>query len=244
MQMKTGFSALIALLGTTGCFATKMSQTAETLGEGRSELALSFNTTQFTNLDAGGDVDFSGTVVPNLVPNVHYAVGINDNADFYGNLNPVGLATEFGVKYGVFRTEKSSLALAPMIGWSPMGALAATRFSLPVLFTQRISSSTALTLMGEGLYRRRGQVSNWSEVADSFVGDTMGVGGGIGLELKGRAFVVRPGLSFTYYSTDFSGADDSVNATLGQLGVTIGRRSGHVEEQLDRMEKKIDDLGK
>ena len=116
MQMKACFSALIAILGTTGCFATKMSQTAETLGEGHSEISVSFNTTQFTSLEAGGELNFSGSLVPNLLPNFHYAVGINDKADFYGNLNPAGLATEFGVKYGLLQSGKGSLSVAPMIG--------------------------------------------------------------------------------------------------------------------------------
>ena len=47
----------------TGCFSTRLTQTAEPIGEGLSELSLSFNSTQITSI-AGEDV---GGFWPNLI---------------------------------------------------------------------------------------------------------------------------------------------------------------------------------
>jgi hypothetical protein len=99
--------------------------------------------------------------------------------------------------------------------------------------------------MGEGVYRRRGNASagSWSEdLVDAFSGDTIGVGGGIGIELKGRAFFVRPSLNYTYYTASFGGADDPVDLGIGQIAFTFGRVGGKVEAQLDRIEEKLDAL--
>jgi len=235
---------LVAVAGfATGCFATKMAQTAEPLGDGNNELALSFNTSQFANLTEGGNG--ASATLPNLIPNFHWGVGIGDDMDLYGSVNFVGWYTELGLKYVPLQTENGNLAVAPLVGLSPLGALASLRLAVPVLYTHKLNNKTSLTVMGEGVYRRRGNASSgdWSDDAvDAFSGDTLGVGGGIGLEVKGRAFFVRPSLNYTYYTASFTGADDPLDIGIGQLGFTFGRVGGKVEAQLDRIEEKLDAL--
>ena len=225
---------------TTGCFATKMAQTAEPLGAGNSEIAVSWNTSQIANLGEDG----GAVTLPNLIPNAHFGIGVADNVDLYTNVNFTGWYTEIGVKYVPIQTENGSLAIAPLAGISPMGVLASTRLALPVMYTHKISPNLSLTVMGEGLYRKRGNssVGDWAEDFEGLYGDTLGVGGGIGLDIQGRALSIRPALSYTYFTAAFDGANDPIDFGIGQFGLTFVRVGGRTEAQLDRIEEKLDAL--
>lgn len=203
-------------------------------------MAVSWNTSQITNLgESGGAV-----TLPNLIPNVHFGMGMADTVDLYGNLNVVGWYTEIGVKYVPLQTESGSLAIAPLVGFSPMGILASTRLALPVMYTHKLNPNLSLTVMGEGLYRKRGNSSGggWASDFEGLYGDTLGVGGGIGLDIRGRALSIRPALSYTYFTAAFDGSDDSLDFGIGQFGLTFARVGGRTEAQLDRIEEKLDAL--
>jgi hypothetical protein len=245
MVLNKSLMLTLLLAFASGCFSTKMTQTAEPLGAGNGEIALSWNTTQISNL---GDQPGSLTL-PSLLPNAHFALGVADNVDVFANLSIASWSTDIGVKYVPIRTESGSFALAPYLGLSPWGALASSRLGLPIMYTRKLNPKLLLTVMGEGLYRKRGAASadSWESgwvgnLVDTFGGDTIGVGGGIGLEFRGRALSIRPALSYTYYTAQFDGAEDSVNVGIGQFGLTFARANGRVEAQLDRIEEKIDAL--
>ena len=223
----------------TGCFSTRLTQTAEPIGEGLSELSLSFNSTQITSI-AGEDV---GGFWPNLIPNVHYGLGMSDSMDFFGNLSVASLYGELGVKLALTQSESGTLSVAPSVGLSPLGPLASTRANLPLLYTHRVSDKLALTAMGEVTYRMRGDVSateTGSDIAGTFKGNTLGVGGGLGVEVRNRSFYVRPALTYTYYNASFAGAEDVQEMGLAQVSFTFGRTGGKTGAQLDRIEQKLD----
>jgi hypothetical protein len=244
MDLKNPLMLAAVMVLSSGCFATKMSQTAEPLGDGNGEIALSWNTSQITNL---GDEAVSMTL-PSLLPSAHFALGVADNVDVFANVSVASWSTDIGAKYVPIRTESGSFALAPYVGLSPWGALASSRIGLPIMYTRKLNPKLLLTVMGEGLYRKRGDVSAGSEggvndLVSAFTGDTIGVGGGIGLEFRGRALAIRPALSYTYYTAQFSGSDDPLKIGIGQFGLTFARANGRIEAQLDRIEGKIDALG-
>jgi hypothetical protein len=240
MNFKTVLGVAATANFATGCFATKMAQTADPLGEGNSEFAISFNTSQIANLGESG----AAVTLPNLIPNVHYGVGVSDTIDLYGNVNIAGWYTELGVKYVPIQTENGSLAIAPLLGISPMGIFASARLALPVLYTHKLKSNLSLTVMGEGLYRKRFNSSSggWASDFEGLYGDTLGVGGGIGLDIRGRALSIRPALSYTYFTAAFDGSEDSLDFGIGQFGLTFVRVGGRTEAQLDRIEEKLDAL--
>lgn len=244
MELKSPLMLAAVLAFSSGCFATKMTQTAEPLGDGNGEIGLSWNSSQLTDIADGS----SPGLLPSLFPNVHLGLGMADNVDMFANVSVASWSTDVGAKYVPIRTETGSFALAPYVGFSPWGALASTRVGLPVMYTRKLSPKLSFTVMGEALYRKRGDVSSgtWEWVDDlvnSFSGDTMGVGGGIGLEFRGRALAIRPALSYTYYTAQFSGSDDPLKIGVGQFGLTFARANGRIEAQLDRIEGKLDALG-
>jgi len=240
MNFKSPLMVVAMATLATGCFATKMAQTAEPLGEGNSEIAVSWNTSQIANLGENG----SAVTLPNFIPNAHFGIGVADNVDIYTNLNLTGWYAELGVKYVPIQTENGSLAIAPLAGISPLGVLASARLALPVMYTHKITPNLSLTVMGEGLYRKRvnSSVGDWADDFAGLYGDTFGVGGGIGLDIRGRALSMRPALSYTYFTAAFDGADDPVDYGIGQFGLTFARVGGRTEAQLDRIEEKLDAL--
>ena len=240
MRYNTLFLLSVSTL-TTGCFASRLTQTAEPLGEGISEVSISFNSTQITTIN-GEDV---GGFWPNLIPNAHYGIGISDKMDFFGNLSLASWYGEVGVKYALSSNSDGALSLAPSVGLSPLGPLASTRTTLPLLYTRRLSETSSVTVMAEATYRRRGDASSSSfgeDLSGTFVGNTLGVGGGIGFEVRGRSFYVRPALTYTYYNATLAGAEDDQAMGMGQVAVTIGRTGGKMEAQLDRIEQKLDNM--
>ena len=60
MRYNTLFLLSVSTL-TTGCFASRLTQTAEPLGEGISEVSISFNSTQITTIN-GEDVGGFGPI--------------------------------------------------------------------------------------------------------------------------------------------------------------------------------------
>ena len=224
----------------TGCFSSKMAQTAEPLGEGMSELAISFNASQVANLAEGGD----WAVWPNLLPNIHYGIGLSDSMDFFGNFNFGSSYLESGVKLALAQTDSGTLSILPSAGWAPLGFYSGARFSLPVMYTQRMSPTFALSLMGTASYQMNNAGSSgvFAEIGVASEGDELGLGGGLGVEFRGRALYVRPSVTYTYYRTAFSNSGDSTDWSLGQLTFTVGRTGGKTEAQLDRIEQKLDDL--
>ena len=225
---------LSASMLTTGCFATRLTQTAEPVGEGLSEISLSMNSTQITSF-AGEEV---GGAWPNLIPNVHYALGLSDTMDFFGNVSGASWYGELGFKLALLQSETGTFSVAPSVGLSPLGPLASTRTNLPLLYTHRVSDKVALTAMGEVTYRRRGDVS--ATETGTFQGNTLGIGGGLGVEVRNRNFYVRPALTYTHYNASFAGAEDGQQVGLTQVAFTFGRTGGKTGAQLDRIEQKLD----
>ena len=234
--------ALLLLLSTSGlgCFATKMSSTARTLGEGNNETSLSFNTSQIFIEDQ------DSLALPNLIPNFHWAVGMNDNTDLYGNVSLASWYTEVGIKRRILQSGANHLSLAPLLGISPLGSLASYRMGLPVLYTRDLSETVGLNLMAHAEYRIRGAVSesgsSGEDLWELFGGDTVGVGGGLGVEVQGRAFYVRPAISYTYYSAAFGSEEERTAFAISQVAFTFGRVGGRTEAQLQRIEDKLDEV--
>ena len=228
----------VGLLG-TGCFATKMAQTAELLGEGNSETAISFNASQLANLG-----EASWATVPNLIPNVHYGIGLNDKMDFFGNFNAASTFLQSGVKFSVAKTESGTLSLLPSLGWAPLFFYSGIRFSLPAMYTHRVSPTFAVTLLGSASYQinSAGSSDSFEVIGVDPQGNEFGLGGGIGVEIKGRALYVRPSVSYTQFQTAFPQEGESTSWGLAQLTFTVGRTGGNTEAQLDRIEQKLDDL--
>ena len=75
-----------------------------------------------------------------------------------------------------------------------------------------------------------------------FGGDAVGVGGGIGVDVKARSFYVRPAISYTYYSALIgSESEERTALAISQIAFTFGRLAGETEAQLQRIEDKLDE---
>ena len=247
-------SALTLVL--CGCPSAGLYRSARTLEPSETDLGLNLDMTRaawaasswYNGADntkkAGGNATFWGA------PEVHAHHGIVPDLEAGGRIAFGGPYAELDAKYRFLHSGSLHLAVAPLGGWTPGGALRGGRIALPLLATWDFDEHWGVSAGLHGGYRwaRPNPVSVHVQPGD--IGDlrwAAGSGGwnygaGLSADWRGDHLYVRPAVELTRSSahTPGSGADygiDTWTVTLS-AGWTFGRDTAAMDktrQQLDAL---------
>jgi hypothetical protein len=187
---RSAVSAICCLVAATGCQSPALVRTARTLPRGASDLSLSLNLTRVSV----GKTEVEGVTVPvedfnlpNPMPDLMYDYGLTDNAQLGLRLS---LGTGLAEVHAVLRFIEAArstvhVALAPAAGYRVLGLVNGPVFTLPLLVTYDLSPSMSLNvgpLVSFASYSTPRSL-HFGDALD-LSGDTLYVGGGLGLELR------------------------------------------------------------
>ncbi len=244
--------AMVALFGAlaAGCPSVGVYRTARTLEPGISDLGITYSasrisTGESTYTDSEGNKiteDAASIVVPNLIPDVSFHVGVVDNLEVGGRLGLGSGLIELDAKWRILQAadDKLHLSIQPAVGYRALFFLEGVNITMPVLLTYDITRWFSVTAFGYGSYYNLDLVDQ--DAADDVNLDTnsLTAGGGLGFEFRGETFYVMPFVdrSLTNFGVDEHEAD--LDLTWVNFGVAFGFHFGKEKQQLDRIEDKID----
>jgi hypothetical protein len=222
-----------------GCLPVSNYHSARTLGAGESDFGVTFSSTSYQSASSDSNAT---VVVPGLIPELTYHVGITDDVQFGGRVALGFLYGELDLKYRFLHTPELHLAVAPAIGQvAAVGTLTSLR--LPLLATYDVNERFSLG----------GSVSGSSWVVSSLPtsSDTAGpfdagerfltmVGGSLGFEVRGETAYIRPSFEMNTLTYRPDGAARRIKT--GALVLHVGRIGGREKKQLDRIEEKLDQV--
>lgn len=244
-----------------GCPSAGIYRSARTLEQGESDFGMSFSATRITSSKTtttyeGGNEEQSESptiVIPNLIPELNYHVGMTDNLEIGGRIALSSGLMELDAKYRFLKAAGGKLhaAIQPAVGYRSFFVVEGVNFTLPLLVTYDVGDMLGINLFGYGNYM------NWSptdkDEFDEFALNAVSVGGGVGIEFRGETFHLMPTIDLSKTLINFdadSGASgsSSVNeTTFVVFGINFGWYGGReikklkqMDEKLDRIEDKID----
>lgn len=250
-----------------GCPASGIYRTARTLEKGESDFGLSFNATRYTTADTkitnpdGTTTTNKGSsiVLPNLIPELNYHVGIAEDMEFGGRIGLTSGLIEFDFKYRFIGgpNEKLHVAVQPAIGYRALFLIEGAHATLPVIATYDLTPSLAVNVAPYVSYLSLSTVADDVDAELDF-GGTMVTGGAVlGVAIRGEVFYIMPTIDFSQTMTTISAESSDANGTVKQeedasisylvFGVSFGWVSGKelkklktMDDKLDRIEKKLD----
>ncbi len=280
-QVVKGAIAMGLLLSVGGCMTGGTLRSARTLSPGVGEWGIGWTATKYDTgdltvktTDSKGATQTTTTpntagsiVIPNILPEVNYHLGIIDNLEIGGRASLGALTFEVDVKYRFFNAYGLHLAVDPTIGYAPFVFVQMVQLTLPVLATYEFTPNISLLLGVKGGYwalSQMGSGTSSNSLSSQLSGSGPSVGGAIGVEFRGKTFALRPFVDFTHIFesykatvTDTSGtgytstADESFGLTLTTFGIAVSWFTGlelekleKMDDKLDRIERKIDDQKK
>jgi len=229
-----------------GCLMAGNYHSAKTLKKGETSFGLTFSATtyEFTKSDGMGGTTTGRVAIPNVLPELTYHVGVSDDLEVGGRAGIGSLALEGDVKYRFHKSEKLHLAVAPAIGYQTMIIVQGVTLRLPLILTYDLADNVGFTAAAFVSTTKYSSVdpNDANNELSQFSG-TLGSGGGaIGFEIRGETFEIRPAIEFTQWALSFNNDNfDSFN-TINIL-VHLVFIGGREKQQLDRIERKIDNLG-
>jgi hypothetical protein len=246
--MRNRFAVVMAFaLGTGGCLMAGNYQSAKPLGKGIGQFGLTFSTTRYehdTTDTSTGQTTREAIVLPNLIPEVTYHLGINDDVDVGGRVALGSLGLEADVKFRVLHSDKLHLAIAPALGYLAFVVVEGVSARLPGILTYELADNIDLNLAAFVSTTKYSTTSGGSSDFDMFSGTLLSSGGAVGFDLHGETFTIRPSVEFTRYLYNFnagsSNASDGFNTV--NVMVHIAWTLGKEKQQLNRIENKIDRL--
>jgi hypothetical protein len=223
-----------------GCLPVSSYHSARTLGEGESDFGVTFSSTSYRSADA--EDPQTAVVIPGLIPELTYHIGVTDDVQVGGRVAPGFLYGELDLVYRFVHTPQLHVAVAPALGHvAAIGTLTSVR--LPLLAAYELNDRFSVLGSVSGSSWVVSSVPDVGDVAPAFgAGErffTM-VGGSIGFEISGEVAYVRPSFEMNTMTFRPDGADRRVKT--GALVLHIGRVGGREKKQLDRIEDKIDRL--
>ena len=231
--LRRGLLLLPLAVLTVGCFPLAgVSQTARPLGKG-----VSSHTTS-AMVVTSEDKDDDGSTDRMTLPAVEYAyrIGVTDDLDVGSRVTVLGLGIE--AKWRFLHTGPLHLAVAPDLGLMPLGDRAGYWSTLPVIATYDFADNLSLNA---GVFLRGARVGSVdSDSPSTYSGRLGGVGGALGLELRGEVFAIRPTLEVAHYETVSDGNVGDFNLFL--VNIHFERVSGREKQQLNRIENKLDQV--
>lgn len=241
---------LAAALLSTGCLTTGMYRTADVLPPDEGDFALGFSVVRATvdepedpmDPTAGGSETFT---YPNLVPEISYHYGMAEDVEIGGRIALGAGMIELDTKYRFLHTPGLHVAVQPAIGYRSLGFIEGFHASLPVILTREVRPRMSLNASVFGTYSNFSATDDFDSEDLDFAGDTVMVGGGVGVQFRTRgSFHFMPALEVqrsVYRGGDVSDAPDITAVIFGvAIGWGANERARKVDQQLDRIEQKLD----
>jgi hypothetical protein len=228
------------LIGSSGCLMAGNYHSARTLEKGESQVGLTFSATRYENVDSEGKTE--EIVLPALVPELTYHIGMADNLEVGGRIALGALGMEGDVKYRFFRSDKLHLAMAPAISYQGFFFVEGVGVRLPGILTYELEDNVDLTMAAfAGIVN----YSSTDNDASLFDGTLVNTGAAIGFDLHGETFTIRPALEVSRYVANLNSDDGSLDSHFNTVNllVHLAWTRGKEKKQLDRIERKIDALG-
>jgi hypothetical protein len=241
------FLAMGLLLGGGGCLMAGNYHSARTLGKGESQVGLTFSTTRYQNTttDSNGATRTNAIVIPNLIPELTYHLGMTDDVEVGGRASLGALGLEGDVKYRFFKSDRLHLAIAPALSYQAFIVLEGIGFRLPAILTYQLADNIDFTAALFGSTTRYSTASSDSNSDFSrFRGTLVSTGGAIGFDLHGETFTIRPAVELTRYVVDLSSDSGSSSENFNTVNVLvhIAWTGGKEKKQLDRIERQLDNM--
>lgn len=239
--------ALAAFSMIPGCLASGVYRTARTLDPGEGDLGLTFSATRFSGNDqtvtdsTGKQTTVSGPnfVLPNVIPEVSYHIGVADDLELGGRVALGSLLLEMDAKYRFLRTDLVHLALAPALGYRALGFIEGPSLTLPLIATFDVNEHFSVNAAPYVSYTNL--TSTDSELKD-VSGKFLSAGGSIGVEVRGKTAHIMPSIDFSQTVMDL--ADASGTTATSQrfviFSLTFGWVSGRELKKLEKMDEKLD----
>ncbi len=239
------FGLLLLASLATGCLMAGNYHSAKTLNKGESSTGLTFSATSYEFVDrdqTDGDQTVEVTI-PNILPEVTYSVGLQDNLEIGGRIGVGSLGAELNLKYRFLQSPNLHLAVAPSVGAQTLIVISGTSFKLPLLATFELSDNIAINAaaFGSATYYSGPEDDDDDSDFEAFSGKLAGAGAALGIEFSGETFAIRPGVEFTRYQFNVDDEDfDGFNTVNFLIHLSFIR--GREKQQLDRIERKLDAL--
>ena len=235
-------------------------QTARTPEKGTSEVGLTFGATtyQFETLVYDEDSDSFeeetvNVVYPVMLPEIPFGVAVTDDVSIGGRVAPQSLGLEGNVKVRFLHADRLHMAVQPAFNYQAWLLVQGVGARLPLLVTYDMSDNFSFTTSVHTAY------TNWSFADDEFEpedaedtdngqtawnGGILSFGMGAGIEIRGESFFLRPTFEFNRYQSNFDDDFEDSFEAFNSFGfmLNIGFVIGRTKKQLDRIEKKIDNL--
>lgn len=182
----------------SACQSPAITSTARTLPRGGADVALALNLTRVSiaPLEVEGvRVPASGYTYPSFLPELALAFGVADDLELRGRLALSSGLIEAGIKYRFVHLDALHMALAPALGYRALGIVNGPVATLPLLVTYDLEPWLSLSggpLVLAASYRVPDDLDG-REDAD-LGGDTLYVGGALGIELRAPPFHVMPSI--------------------------------------------------
>jgi hypothetical protein len=217
----------------TGCMMTGSYHSAKTLEPGTSNFGLTFGVNEI-------HIDSATVTFPNLIPELTFHTGVAKDMEVGGRIAIGSLGLEGDFKYRFLHTGKLHLAMVPAIGYQGLLVMKGVTFSLPMVGTYEMSKHFALTAALFGRYAHYSSSdSSVNAAVKNIVGDAVMYGAAFGPDISGETFFFRPMVEFARVVPAANGQWSSWNRV--SVAVHLGWIMGREKQQLDRIEKKLDD---
>lgn len=234
------------LIGGGGCLMSGNYHSAKTLGKGESQVGLTFSATRYDHVttDSGGATTTESIVLPELLPEITYHIGMTDDLEVGGRVGLGALGLEGDVKYRFFKSDKLHLAVAPALNYQAFVVVQGVGFRLPGIVTYELADNVDFTAAVFGSTTHYSIPGSSSSDFDSFRGTLLSTGGAIGFDLHSETFSIRPSVEFTRYVANLSSGSDSGSGSFNTVNflVHLAWTGGKEKKQLDRIERKLDNL--
>ena len=239
-----------------GCLSIGVYRTAEVLPQGEGDFTMTFSATRYqgqetTNSDVDvetGDVTTEtvsndDVVLPNLLPEFAYHIGVAEDLEVGGRIVVLGGLMELDMKYRFLGTTGDDLQMAiqPAIGYRALFNIEGLSASLPVIATYRLNDTIALNIAPYISYT---DFTSTDSSFDSLGGSWLSAGGSLGFKISGETMYFMPQIELSQNIQnleDSSGSSDSSSAIV-MFGMTIGFNQGKEMTKLKDMDKKLDKL--
>ena len=246
--------AFFFALALSGCPSAGIYRTAKTLEPGEYDIGTSFNFTRvmqgeykIKNEETGINETIKATSLnfPNIIPEFHAHGGIVKNLELGGRVAAGSGLIELDVKYRFLNVanKKFHMAVQPAVGYFALVALEGPSVTLPIILSYDVAKWFSVTAFGYGRYL---YITATDKALDILTMNALNLGGGVGLQFIFKDFYIMPSVDVAGTVANFD------NSILGNMNLTTlivglnfgwigGRHKQKVEDQLDRIEKKLDD---
>ena len=235
------------MIGSSGCLMSGNYHSAKTLNKGESQVGMTFSTTRYesTTVDPGtGQSSTGAIVIPNIIPEISYHIGMADDVEVGGRVGLGSLSIEGDLKYRFYKSDKLHLAIAPAISYQSLIVIQGVGLRLPGILTYQLAGNldfTAAVFGSTTKYSTLGDDDSDSNFG-TFGGSLVSTGVALGLDLHGETFSIRPAVEFTQYVARLDDSEGDANFNTLNFLVHIAWTGGKEKQQLDRIERKLDTL--